>query len=336
MKGLAALLGVSVLLNIALIARGPTTPPEPARRAAAPAPPRTTPEERVSATYPDPAEVASLRDRVRRLEADPAVPAAAAVHALDPLAAFKEKLPRALRLVKDPRGLAAAGPESQVELSEVTVAFQRAKVDRWKDPKTYTDILGAVLEQVAAETKAPLSDFQEAELGRTLKEYEAALSGAADKDAFERYLLEMGPEAEILGKLRTYVTPEQEAKVMIFGAMSPWSASTAPWVDRSQAEAQAERLWTSAYGLDASQKAAVQAAARVYANAADALNTQFGRDALPGSESAEWRKRNAEILLQALSTLESSLTPEQRERLRSRRPAELRVYDPAAMRRHSR
>ena len=42
------------------------------------------------------------------------------------------------------------------------------------------------------------------------------------------------------------------------------------------------------------------------------------------------------MLVDALASLEGSLSPEQRDRLRRQRPPELRVYDQAAAQRYAR
>jgi len=193
-----------------------------------------------------------------------------------------------------------------------------------------------VLEQTAVDLKVPLTDVQRDALRRTMEDYETSLLTMADADVWQRYLHEVGPEADVLQRLREYMTPALEAKVTAFGAMSPWSPSTARWVDRGQAETYVTQTWSSAYGLDESQKAAVQAAARIYVNAMDVLNAQMGPAAMPGRETPEWRRRCAQILVDVLGNLESSLTPEQRERLRQRPPPEVRVYDQAAQQRFGR
>jgi hypothetical protein len=328
MKTLGILLGASVLFNIALLARGPGAAPEPARRPAPPSRQAVVPPP--SPDVADPAETAALKVRVRELETEKAARADVAP-AASGRASFREKLARVMKLWRDPRALMNAAPEAQLELQEVALEFQRAKVDRWKDPRAYTETLGALLEQTAIETKKPLSDGQREALRRTLDEYATSLAGQENAGAWERFLRESGPEADFLQRLRAFVSPEQEAKVMAFGGLSPWAASTAPWVDRNQAEIHVVQTWTQAYGLEESQKPAVAAAARVYLDAVNAFNAQMGKAALPGRETPEWRRRTAEILIDALGTLESSLTPEQRERLRSRRPAEVRVYDAAAL-----
>lgn len=334
MKILAALLGVSVLLNVALIARRPAAPAEPARRPLAA--PKARPAEPSPTSYPDPAEVVVLRERVRQLEAAPQKASPPDVEPPDRVSGFREKLARSLRLLRDSRSYAAAGPEAQLEITELSTELQRARFERWADPRGYVERLGALIELASTETQTPLSEAKRAELRRALEDYELTLSGFSGKDALTRYLQEVGPEADLLKRLKAFASPQVEGKLAAFGAMSPWAPSSAPWVDRAQAEQQLRQTWMSAYGLDEAQGTAVAAAARVYLTAADTLNSQAGRDALPGRESAEWRRRSAQILVDALSSLESSLTPEQRERLRSRRPPELRVYDPNALQRFNR
>lgn len=241
---------------------------------------------------------------------------------------FRDKLPRALKLSRDGRAMASASPEALLELQEVTFEFQKAKLNRWKDPRGYVDCLRVLLEQI----RSPLSP----DAVRALEDYEASFAGMSDADAWTRYLHELGTEADELQKLRPFVTPEQEARVMAFGAFSPWSASTAPWIERQQAEPHLVQQWMSAYALDESQKQAVAAAARLYLNGANALNAQMGAAAVPGRDTAEWRRRSGQILIDALGSLESSLPPEQRERLRQRRPSEVRVYDAFAAQRWAR
>lgn len=331
---LPLLFGASVLLNVVLLTRRPAVEPPPPRPA--PRAPMKEPDAFIRPAEPA-ARVAALEAKVRELEAEKVVlaqPAPAVVP--DRKAAFRGKLARAMKLWRDPRGLATAAPETLLELQEVSMEFQRAKLERWKDPRAYTEMVQAVLEQAAVELKAPLSEVQRDALRRTLEDYALSLAEMADADVWQRYLHEAGPEADLLQRLRTYVTPEQEARVMGLGGMSPWSPSTAPWVDKGQAEMHVTQTWMMSYGLDESQKAAVQAAARVYVNAMNALNEQMGAAALPGRETPEWRRRSAQLMVDVLRSLEGSLTPEQLERFRQRRPPEVRVFDPAAQQRFGR
>jgi hypothetical protein len=331
MRTLSVLLGASILLNLVLIARRPAPPPEPPRR---PAPARAVAP---AATTPPDREVAELRSRVRELEAERTArpEAVVAAPAADPRSAFREKLLRALGVWRDPKRQMSLSPEAQLELSEVMLGFQRARLERFQDPRAYVDLLRTALERMDLDSKKPLAEAQKLALSRTLEEYEAALAGLEGADAWDRYAREMGAEADVLQRLRTFLTPELEARMAMFGGLSP-SSSTAPWIERRQADTQVVQTWMSAYGLEEAQRSAVAAAARVYLNSADALNAQMGAAAAPGRESPEWRRRTGQILLDALRSLEGSLTPEQRERLRGRRPAEVRVFDGFTQQRWSR
>ena len=330
MKTLAVLLGASILLNIALIARR-APPPEPAPRRVAPAP--RVVEER---SAPETTELLVLRERVRELEAKkPETPEV--VDAPDRMADFRAKLARSLKVFRQGRTwVTAYGPEAQLDLTELGTEFQRAKLERWANPRAYVERLGAVLEQTAAETKKPLNDAQKAELRRALEDYELTLTGFTDKDALARYVHEAGPEAEQLKRLRAFVTPELEGKLGALGQTNPFAPASVPMIDRTQAEQFLVQTWVGAYGLEESQKTAVAAAARMYLTANDTLTAQLGRDAMPYRESAEWRGRSAQNLVDALTALESSLSQEQRDRLRRQRPPELRVYDQAAAQRYGR
>ena len=332
MKILAALLGASILLNITLIARRAAPAEAAPRRATPPAPPRVVDERSVpQATM----ELVALRERVRELEArKPEMPEL--IEAPDRLAAFRAKVARSLKTLREGRSMAIFGGEAQLELTELGTEFQRAKLERWTNPRAYVERLGALVEQTAADTKKPLNDAQKAELRRALEDYELTLAGYSEKDALERYVQEAGPEAEQLKRLRAFITPELEGKLNALGGSNPWIPSTAPWVDRSQAEQFLVQTWVGAYGLEESQRTAAAAAARVYLTGADTVNAQMGREALPGRESAAWRARSAQILVDALAALESSLAPEQRDRLRRQRPPEVRVFDQAAAQRWAR
>lgn len=323
-------LGISLLLNLALLARRPAAAPEP------PAARRPSPARVVAPAVEESRELEALRVRVRELETQKAA-RAEVVATPDPSTSLREKLLRAMKLWKDPKAQAVATPEALLELSEMALELQRVKLGRFKDPRAYVDLVRTVLEQAAAESKNPLNDGQREGQRRALDDYESALGGLEGADGWERFTREVGPEADVLQKLRTFVTPEQEAKGgMAFASLSLWNGSTAPWMDRRQAEAQIVQTWTAAYGLEEAQKPAVAAAVRVYLISSDALNAQMGPVALPGRSTPEWRRRNADILLDALGSMESSLTPEQRERLRQRRPAEVHVFDPYAAQRYAR
>ena len=253
MKILAALLGASILLNITLIARRVDAPAEPApRRAPPPASPRAAEERNVPEATP---ELVALRERVRELEARKP-DTLEVVEAPDRLADFRAKLARSLKLFRQGRTWITPGPEAQLDLAELGTEFQRAKLDRWANPRAYVERLGAVLEQTAAETKKPLNDAQKAELRRALEDYELTLSGFSNKDALERYVQEAGAESEQLKRLRAFVTPEVEQKMATLGQANPFGASTAPLVERSQAEQFLVHSWVGSYGLEESQRTA--------------------------------------------------------------------------------
>ena len=86
-----------------------------------------------------------LRVRIERLETDKKVlvqDSGPGTGKPDKVAAFREKLRKLMKMMKDPAAKAGAvDPDSMVELTETMMEFFKLAAMRTKEPKTYSDYL---------------------------------------------------------------------------------------------------------------------------------------------------------------------------------------------------
>lgn len=326
---LGVLLGGSLLLNAVLLMRKPEIP------AASQAPSSSAP---VKAVAPG-AELVLERERVRALEArikvleDERVVLAQAstapVPAADPLAGFREKLRKLVRFTMDPKSATSMTAEQQLEMAEVYMELYRLQVGRSKDPKAYVEALKTAYGIVLEETGAPLTADQARELDRVFDEYSAVLRGLAGTPALDRFLKELEREGAATEASMRILTPTQQeqARTQVLTWMN--GSMGIQWMNRSGAEDGLAGAWTQAYGLGDSQKPAVQLAARAYVEGLDRLHAEYkGREHLMYDTEADgraYRLASARLLADALRSLEGSMTTEQREKLRTQTPQEVRI-----------
>lgn len=323
------LLGGSLLLNAVLLARKPEVPP------ASQAPPSSTP---VKAVAPG-AELVLERERVRALEARIKVleeervvlaqASTAPVPAADPLAGFREKLRKLVRFTKDPKSAASMTAEQQLEMAEVYMQLYRLQVGRSKDPKAYVEALKTAYGIILEETGSPLTPGQVQELSRVFDEYSEGLRELAGTPALDRFLKELEQEGATTEASMRLLTPAQQeqARTQVLTWMN--GSMGVQWMSRNGAEVGLAGAWTQAYGLGDSQKPAVQLAAQAYLEGLDRLHAQYkGREHLMYDTEADgraYRLASARLLADALRGLEGSMTAEQREKLRTQTPQEVRI-----------
>lgn len=326
---LGVLLGGSVLLNVVLLARRPEAAAAPAVRPSPASPAEASPG---AGSVRDRERIRALEARIRTLEEERAVLAQASTApapAVDPLASFRDKLRKLVRLTRDPKASASMTPEQQYEMAEVYMELYRLQLKRARDPQGYAEVLKTAYGIVLEESGSPATPEQAREMSRLLDEHAAALREMSALPALDRFLKEMEREGALNEALMRALTPDQQehARTQLLSWLN--GSMGVQWISRSGAENSLESAWTQAYGLGDSQKPAVQLAARAYLEGIDRLHAEYkGREHLlydTDGDGRSYRLAAARLLSDALRSLEGAMTAEQREKLRTQAPQELRV-----------
>lgn len=343
---LIVLLGASVIGNVLLASRlSRKAEPDPAAVRPAAAPERS----------PRPDDAASLRDslqaekrkneelraRIERLETDkkvlaqdvPVTPGRA-----EKLEAFRAKLRKLMKLMKDPAAQAGAvDPDNMVELTEVMMEFYKLAATRAKDPKTYADYLQAFYEVGLEGEGTALSAEQSQAIQRLLQDLGDGLSKIPPAPAGDRLIREIELESAVGEKLKALLTQAQrdaiskgEMSAMMMGNMMSTS-----YVQKQGGAEQIAQMWTAAYQLDPAQQPQVKAAAQSYLDAMSRYEaTQkkpFSFDQPGSPEATQRRLQSVREQISALTVLQGSLTPAQQERIRTQTMREFILFDAQAM-----
>jgi hypothetical protein len=339
---LAVFLGASVLGNVLWIARGSRAP-----EAAAPAPPR------LSALSEGQESVAALRERldaekkkneelrarVERLETDKKVlvqePAPGAGKP-DKIAAFREKLRKLRKMMKDPAAKAGAvDPDSMVELSDAMMEFFKLSAMRSKDPKTYSEYLQTYYEVALEGGPTALSADQSAALSKLFEDYGIALSKIPASPAGDRLLKEIELEAGVMGRVQDLLSGPQREQMQKdeLNAMATGSMLTTAYVTKQGGADQIAKMWTSLYQLDASQEPQARVAAQAFLDAMDRVDAenkdgkQLKWDKSGSPESYAYRLRAVREQIAALNMLAGSMTPAQQDRLQTQSFREFLIFE---------
>jgi hypothetical protein len=334
---LIVLLGASVLGNILLIARGSRAPE-----------PEATTACRLPGASPDPANVATLKEsldaerkkneelraRIERLETDKKVlvqePAPGAGKT-DKLAAFKDKLRKLMKTLKDPAAKAGAiDPDNMVEFTETMMEFFKMAAVRAKDPKTYSEYLQAFYEAALEGDANALTPAQSSALSKLFEDFGNALSKVPPTPSGERLLKELEIEAGVMARVQEVLTGAQrellsknEMNMMASGNMLSTS-----YITKEGGAEQIAKMWTQLYQLEPSQEPQAKLAAQAYM---DAMNRAGGKsyifDGSGSAEAYEYRLRSVREQLAALNMLSASMTPAQQDRLRTQTVREFLIFD---------
>jgi hypothetical protein len=345
---LAVLLLASLLANGLLAVRlSRRTEPDPiAARKAAAAERAGRPDESV-ATLKESLDAErkkneELRVRIERLETDKKVLAqdapGAASGAADKLAAFRAKLKKLFKTMKDPAAKAGAvDPESMVELTDTMMEFFKLSATRAKDPKTYADYLHAFYEVGLDGEGSPLTADQSAALSKMFQEYGEGLGRIPQAPAGEKLLKEIELEAATMARVKSVLT-EQQRTAMSKDNMELLAAGnmmSMSYVSSQGAADQIAKQWTALYQLDAAQLPQATVAAQQYVDAMKRLNEETKTKGFPFAqqgtpEAYDYRLRSAREQLAALQTLSGSMTSAQQEKLRTQTMREVYMLDGAA------
>lgn len=341
---LAVLLFASLLANAVLavrLSRVPEPAPAPARKAP-PTEPAAEKKEDVASLREsldqERKKAAELQARIERLETDKKVLAQEAPGAAktDKLAAFREKLRKLMKLMKDPAAKAGAlDPEMMAEATETMMEFMRLAALRAKEPKTYADYLHAFYEIGLEGEGTSLTPPQSAELTRLLHGFGEELARIPPAPAGESLLRQLEVEKGVMTRLKDVLT-EPQRKALAEDNMEVLSVGnlmSTTYITRAGAADQIAKQWSALYQLDAAQLPAAQAAAQAYVEALGRIDgpSPGGIQATRSSSPEAYDRRIASLReqLAALQRLQGSMTPAQQERLRTQTMREILILDGA-------
>jgi hypothetical protein len=333
---LIVLLGASVLGNILLIARGSRTPPPEASTPYRPPDRLASPDSVASLKESLEAERKKneeLRARIDRLETDKKVLIQEPVPGgkADKLAAFREKLRKFMKVMKDPATKAGAvDPDNMVELTETMMEFFKLSATRAKDPKTYAEYLQTFYEVALEGDANALTPAQSSALSKLLEDFGTSLSKVPATPAGERLLKEIELEAGVMARVRDLMTgPQRELLTKNeMNALASGNMLSMSYISKEGAVDQITQMWTQVYQLEEAQKPQAKLAAQAYLDAMNRPGSKsYAFDSSGSPEAYEARLRSVREQLAALNMLSASMTPAQQEMLRTQTLREFVIFD---------
>jgi hypothetical protein len=345
---LGTLLGISILVNVVALARlgqsrgGPDPrKASPAEKAAAP-----DPDERLLKDLGDARRRnEELQARVKQLEKDfvevartPVAPAAPGAD--DKIAKLKEKLRGFFKMMKEQEKNEGGAPPDSAVMAEFTGTIMELMTllqSPAKEPARYVAALEALYEVALEGAGAPLSPDQLKALEGLGTDLTTALTRIPKEPAGDRQIAELEAVRESTTRFLGSLTPDQKQKfekegmaAQMVGGMSGHRYTT-----RDQVASQMVKDWTQMYKLEAGQVARAESAAQQYLAAIQALDREFEarhvRSAAIKGQDFDYRIASFRAQLDALKTLEGSLSADQRQRLLSTNLWEYTIYDTGAL-----
>jgi hypothetical protein len=334
---LIVLLGASVLGNILLIARGSRAPQPEATTSYRP--PGTSQAQEGVASLKESLDAErkkneELRARIERLETDKKVlvqePAPGAGRT-DKLAAFKAKLRKLMKTMKDPAAKAGAvDPDNVVEFTDTMMEFFKMAAVRAKEPKTYSDYLQAFYEVALEGDANALTPAQSSALSKLFEDFGSALSKVPPTPSGERLLRELEIEAGVMARVQEVLTGAQRELLSKneMNAMAAGNMLSTSYITKEGGAEQIAKMWTQLYQLEPPQEPQAKVAAQAYM---DAMDRAGGKsrvfDGAGSADAYEYRLRSVREQLAALNMLSASMTPAQQERLRTQTVREFLIFD---------
>jgi len=274
-----------------------------------------------------------LKEKIRRLESSPAsaLPADPAVSGEAAAPSFRERIRRYFKLIASEAPF--EDPESALEISEAYLEFQRAAVDRTKNPAAYDQCLRELFDTLLHDEQLKLTADQSSQFRGILEEYRQGILKVRADSIPEENLADLEIEASAMNRARALLNEEQYGHTtQLLGglgffveAMWYWGVST-PGAEQTLASA-----WTQAYQLDETQQAAVEEAARSFAETLRQIELEHRRSqgAPRGrAKGYEVRIRAQQAQIASLKRLENVMTPEQKERFRSKQLIDFNLQIP--------
>jgi hypothetical protein len=335
---LAVLLGVSLLANVMLAARlsrkADLEPPS-ARRAPASVAPSDDAAPLRETLDQERRKNDELKARIERLEADKKVLAqeSPAAGKAEKLAAFRDKLRKLMKMMKDPAAKAGAvDPDNMVELTETMMEFFRMAALRAKEPKTYADYIQAFYEIGLEGEGTALTGDQSSSLSKLFQDLGEGLARIPPTPSGERLLKEVELEAATMAQVRSILSATQLAALAKenMDALVSGNMLSMSYVSKQGAAEQIAQQWSALYQLDPSQLPQAKVAAQAYADAMEriaAANKGYAFNQQGTPESYDYRIKSVREQLAALNLLQASMTPAQQERVRTQTMREILIMD---------
>lgn len=338
---LGVLLGASLLANAMLavrLSRAPEPGPAAARKVAASGRPASSPEAPASLRESlelERKKVEELREKIERLETDKKVLAQEVPGAgkVDKLEAFRAKLRKLMKLMKDPAAKAGnLDPDSMVEATEVMMEFFKMAAMRTKEPKAYADYLQAFYQVGLEGEGTALTEAQSASLTKLFQDLGQELARIPAAPTGERLLKEIEIESSVMARVNALLTEPQRTALTKenMNALAAGNMLSTSYVMKAGAVDQIAQAWTAAYQLDAAQSAQAKVAAQSYIDAMARAGVKFTFDKQGSPEHYEYRLRSAREQLAALQMLQASMSPAQQERVRTQTMREILIFDNTA------
>jgi hypothetical protein len=338
---LVVLLGTSLLANALLVARlSRPSDPRPGGAYRPPGADRASGVESVASLREsldaEKKKNDELRARIERLESDKKIlvqDAAPAGGKSEKVAAFREKLRKLMKVMKDPTAKAGGGdPDAMLEATETYVEFMKLSATRGKDPKTYADYLSAFYEVALEGDANAMTPAQGAALSKLFEDFGIALSKLPPTPAGERLLKEVELEAGVMSRVHDVLSAAQR-ELLTKDNMNMLATGNMISLQAVSKQGGAERIaqtWTAAYQLDPSQLPQAKVAAQAYLDAMSRADSE-GKASSPyyqlGSpESYQYRLSSLREQLAALNMLSASMTAAQQERLRTQALREFVIF----------
>jgi predicted RNase H-like nuclease (RuvC/YqgF family) len=336
---LGVLLGASLLANAMLAVRLSKAPePQPTtvrKTSVAAADPAAEPAALRESLEAERKKNEELKAKIERLETDKKVLAqdGPAPGKADKLEAFRAKLRKLMKLMKDPAAKAGnLDPDAMVEATEVMMDFFRMSAMRSKEPKAYADYLQAFYEVGLEGEGTALTEAQTSSLSKLLQDLGQDLARIPATPTGEKLIKEIELEAAAMARVNAVLTDAQRTAITKenMNALAAGNMMSTSYVPQGPgAVDQIAQQWTAAYQLDPAQQAQAKVAAQAYLDAMKRAPGKFSFEKQGTTEHFDYRLRSAREQLAALQMLQASMTPAQQERVRTQTMRELLLFDAA-------
>lgn len=279
-----------------------------------------------------------LRIRIERLETDKKVLAQESPltgAAADKLAAFKTKLRKLVKVMKDPAAKAGAvDPDSMVELTETIMEFYKLSAIRAKEPKTYAGYLQAFYEIGLEGEGTALSADQSSTLAKLFQDLGEGLARVPQTPSGERLLQEIELEGGAMARVNTLLTEAQRTALAKenLNALASGNMLSMSYIPREGGVDQLAQQWSALYQLDPDQLPQAKVAAQSYLDAMNRFDAEkktkgYPFDKAGSPEGYDYRLRSTREQIAALNLLSASLTPAQQDKVRTQSMREIFLMD---------
>src|SRR5205085_8381977 len=171
----------------------------------------------------------------------------------DKIAAFREKLRKVMKVMKDPAAKAGAiDAENMVEVTDTMMEFFKMAALRTKEPRTYAEYLQAFYDVGLEGDATALTPAQSSALSKLFEDFGIALSKVPQSPAGERLLKEIELESGVMSRVQDLLTGPQR-ELLSKNQMSSLAAGnmlSTSYVFKQGAADQIAKMWTQQYQLE--------------------------------------------------------------------------------------